>query len=77
MTIVGIVSRLYFPTFFKYNRIYIYIYMYMDALVSRYLTSPSMGVVACSIGRSLQRVVVGGARVSEGGDGEGWGREGG
>ena len=43
----------------------------MDALVSRYLTSLSMGSFFCSIGWSIHRVVVGGARVGEGGDGEG------
>ena len=63
---------------YTYRYIYIYVpmhifYIYMDALVSRYLTSPSMGGRRRTIGRSLQRVLVGGARVGEGGDGEGGG----
>ena len=53
--------------------VYIGIYIYMDALVSRYLTSLLMGS-SFPIGRSIHRVVVGGARVGEGGDGEGGGR---
>jgi hypothetical protein len=55
-----------------YIYIYIFIYMCMDALVSRYLTSLSLGPF-CSIGWSMHREVVGGARVREGGDGGGGG----
>ena len=57
---------------YTYIYIYIFIYMCMDALVSRYLTSLLLGPF-CSIGGSMHREVVGGARVREGGDGGGLG----